>query len=169
MQHAAHLLATSSNFPTMGCLRIVAAIPLGLVAMGVTVALCESISHVAFPTSDEMRAAIETLMKDPQSTAARDAVLAAIPTAPTMSFLSLVIGWALGAAVGAFVAVRVAGAFRLGFAFCMALLATATVGINLFLIPHPSWMPLVAIASTFGAALLAGLLGSKRPAPSKAA
>lgn len=152
----------------MGCLRIVAAIPLGLLAMGATVALCESISHAAFPTSDEMRAAVEALMKDPQSSAARDAVLAAIPTAPVLSFISLVIGWALGAAVGAFVAVRVAGALRLGFALAMAVLATATVGINLFLIPHPSWMPLVACASTFGAALLAGLLGSKRPATPKA-
>ncbi|MES2753664.1 MAG: hypothetical protein V4659_03270 [Pseudomonadota bacterium] len=75
----------------------------------------------------------------------------------------IVFGWFLGAFVGSFLAFRIA---RWDFAgFIVAALVAAAGVANLFILPHPLWMSVCAVALPFvGATLAFGLYRRARAA-----
>ena len=78
----------------------------------------------------------------PAGTDMRDAesMSAAIAALPATAMVLLLVGWALAAGIGAFVAVRISAGHRMGFGLGVAaLLLLATIA-NLAALPHPVWM-----------------------------
>ena len=78
----------------------------------------------------------------PAGTDIRDAesMAAAIATLPTTAMVLLMVGWAVAAGAGAYVAVRATAGKRIGAGLVVAaLLLLATIG-NLAALPHPVWM-----------------------------
>ncbi len=119
-------------------LRMIIALPVGIVVMGLLVAFIESLGHTVFPASDEMKAAIELIVR--QDPAARQAVIDAQPTMPIGAYLSVVAAWCLGAAGGAWTAARIAGTMHMAFGVGVGLVVLLSAAANLALIPHPVWM-----------------------------
>jgi hypothetical protein len=78
----------------------------------------------------------------PAGTDMRDAesMSAAIAALPASAMVLLVLGWAIAAGIGAFVAVRISAGHRMGIGLGITgLLLLATIG-NLAALPHPVWM-----------------------------
>jgi hypothetical protein len=90
-------------------------------------------------------------LRDPQALAAH------IAAAPLSAMLVVVIGWALAAFVGGWVAARIAR-HRLVAALVIGVLVLAGVIANNAMIPHPLWMTVAGIALPLPLAWLAARL-----------
>jgi len=143
----------------MGCLRVLLAIPAGLIVMGLTVWLLELLSHAIFPASPEMQAAIQQYVRDPASPAALDAIKLAIPTMPPASYIMLAAAWTIGTLSGSYAAARIAAPRRNGPAGVVGIIIIAAIATNVNAIPHPEWMQSPAIyLLPFGACICGSLL-----------
>jgi hypothetical protein len=139
----------------MSFARMFAAIPAGLLAMAIVVTIIELLGKAIFPPSPEMLAAIERIMKgDP---AGRDAAVAALPSMPTGTYVSVVLAWIAGACAGAFTGGKVAGTFHRTIATGIGALTTLAVAANVFLIPHPQWVVVAGLVLPMTAAIALGL------------
>lgn len=94
-------------------------------------------------------------LRDPQALAAH------IAAAPLSAMLVVVVGWALAAFAGAWVAARIAR-HRLVAALVIGVLVLAGVIANNAMIPHPLWMTLAGIALPLPLAWLAARAASPR-------
>ena len=94
-------------------------------------------------------------LRDPQALAAH------IAAAPLSAMLVVVVGWALAAFVGAWVAARIAR-HRLVAALFIGVLVLAGVIANSAMIPHPLWMTVAGIALPLPLAWLAARAASPR-------
>lgn len=75
-----------------------------------------------------------TDVRDPES------MRTAIAAMPLPALLLMVVGWALAAGVGAFVAVRMTPERRASAGHLVALLLLLATLVNLAMLPHPGWM-----------------------------
>jgi hypothetical protein len=94
-------------------------------------------------------------LRDPQALAAH------IGAAPPSAMLVVVVGWALAAFVGSWVAARIAR-HRLVAALVIGALVLAGVIANNAMIPHPLWMTITGIALPLPLAWLAARAASPR-------
>jgi hypothetical protein len=94
-------------------------------------------------------------LRDPQALAGH------IAAAPVSAMVVVVLGWALAAFVGAWVAARIAR-HRLAAALVIGLLVLAGVIANNAMIPHPLWMAVFGIALPLPLAWLAARAASPR-------
>ncbi len=115
----------------MHALRLIIGCVAGALFGVAVVFVGEQISHQLWPPPGDLQAA------DP------DAIRIYLETAPVSALLSLILVWAIAAAVGAFVAARIARRAWAGWIVSGVLLA-ATLS-NFILIPHPWWMLAAAI------------------------
>lgn len=135
-------------------LRLFLSVPVGLVAMGVCVALVEFAGHQFFPAGPAMEAAMKLVME--QDPSAADAVTAALAKVPLMAFVVLLVGWTLGALVGGWTAARIAPLLKLPAAISIGLLDSLFVALNLWMIPHPSWIVIPGLALPLVASVIGG-------------
>lgn len=75
-----------------------------------------------------------------------EAVAAFAQTMPTSALAIVLLGWLLGAFVGASVAARLAGSRKLWLALVVGLLVSAGVVDSALKIPHPTWMIVLGVA-----------------------
>ena len=123
--------------------RLAFAIPSGFAAMFLTVSLSEFVSFRLFPLGAEMEHAFA--MKQANDPGADAAITAALPTVPTGAFIALLAGWSLGTLASVLVTATIAPFYRMQLAVGMMCVNLAAIGANLWLIPHPAWMPLPAL------------------------
>jgi hypothetical protein len=123
--------------------RLAFAIPTGFAAMFLTVSLSEFVSFRLFPLGAQMERAFA--MKQANDPGADAAITAALPTVPTGAFVALIAGWSLGTLASVLVTATIAPFYRMQLAIGMMCVNLAAIGANLWLIPHPAWMPLPAL------------------------
>jgi hypothetical protein len=131
--------------------RTILGILAGLVVAWLAMTICEfaSLSLHRPPAGLDLR--------DPQALAAH------IAAAPLSAMLVVVVGWALAAFVGAWVAARIAR-HRRAAALVIGLLVLAGVIANIAMIPHPLWMTVAGLALPLPLAWLAARIASPRVA-----
>lgn len=131
-------------------LKVIGGIIAGLVTIFVSVSLIQWIGHQAFPISGEVN------LRDP----AANPTL--VTSAPLGAQLFVVGAWFVGALLGGLVAGRVSGRHWQVWAMaCFVVLAALG---NIFMIPHPTWMQIGAVA----APLLGGFVASRMVPPGTA-
>jgi hypothetical protein len=64
---------------------------------------------------------------------------------PTGAFVALIAGWSLGTHASVLVTATIAPFNRMQLAIGMMCVNLAAIGANLWLIPHPAWMPVPAL------------------------
>ena len=84
-----------------------------------------------------------------------------IAAAPWSAMLLVLVGWVLGAFVGAFVAARIARHRRTAALMIGALVVLGVIANNM-MIPHPLWMTVAGIALPIPAAWLAARLAARK-------
>jgi hypothetical protein len=131
--------------------RTILGILAGLVVAWLAMTICEFASLLLHrpPAGLDLR--------DPQALAAH------IAAAPLSAMLVVVVGWALAAFVGAWVAARIAR-HRRAAALVIGLLVLAGVIANIAMIPHPLWMTVAGLALPLPLAWLAARIASPRVA-----
>jgi len=145
-------------------LRVIIALPVGLLVMGLLVFLLELVGHSVFPASREMQDAIGLWVANPDDPAARQAMSDALPTMPLGAHLSVLVAWCVGGAAGAWVAARVAGRMQLAFGVALGLVLMLSCAANLAMIPHPMWMWPAGLLLPFACAVFAASSTVRRPA-----
>jgi hypothetical protein len=123
-------------------IRTILGILVGLVVAWLTISICEFASlflHRPPPGLD---------LRDPQALAAH------IAAAPLSAMLIVVVGWALGAFLGGWVAARIARHRRVA-ALIIGALVLAGVIANSMMIPHPLWMTIAGLVLPLPIAWLA--------------
>lgn len=133
----------------MNALRLIIGCVVGALFGVAVVFVGEQINHQLWPPPGELSAA------DPE------AIRAYLETAPLSALLGLILVWAIAAAVGAFVAARIARRTWAGWIVAGVLLAATLL--NLVLIPHPWWM----LAASVVLVLLAGWQAARLGATGK--
>ena len=129
--------------------RTILGILAGLVVAWLAMTICE------FASLFLHRPPVGLDLRDPQALAAH------IAAAPLSAML--VVGWALAAFVGAWVAARIAR-HRRAAALVIGLLVLAGVIANIAMIPHPLWMTVAGLALPLPLAWLAARIASPRVA-----
>lgn len=168
----------------MAIFRSILAVFVGLILMGVTVALVESIGHGSYPIPPELNelstryaearvAAVEGTATADDAAAARsafrDAVSGYIETAPLGALLFVVAAWISGGFVGAAVAAFLTTQWRIAVAIVVGLFDVLGILAIVVAVPHPVWMTLLGIIGTMVASLLAGVLVERAPSSRRAA
>jgi hypothetical protein len=131
--------------------RTILGILAGLVVAWLAMTICE------FASLFLHRPPVGLDLGDPQALAAH------IAAAPLSAMLVVVVGWALAAFVGAWVAARIAR-HRRAAALVIGLLVLAGVIANIAMIPHPLWMTVAGLALPLPLAWLAARIASPRVA-----
>jgi hypothetical protein len=131
--------------------RTILGILAGLVVAWLAMTICEFASLFLHRPSAGLD------LRDPQALAAH------IAAAPLSAMLVVVVGWALAAFVGAWVAARIAR-HRRAAALVIGLLVLAGVIANIAMIPHPLWMTVAGLALPLPLAWLAARIASPRVA-----
>jgi hypothetical protein len=131
--------------------RTILGILAGLVVAWLAMTICE------FASLFLHRPPVGLDLRDPQALAAH------IAAAPLSAMLVVVVGWALAAFVGAWVAARIAR-HRRAAALVIGLLVLAGVIANIAMIPHPLWMTVAGLALPLPLAWLAARIASPRVA-----
>jgi hypothetical protein len=91
-----------------------------------------------------------------------DAMLTgAVDLIPLEAQITVVVGWALGAFVGPWLAGRLAGRAPLVHGLTVAVLLLAAGIVNLLSLPHPIWMWVAGIAAFTGLGILGARLAAK--------
>jgi hypothetical protein len=86
----------------------------------------------------------------------------ALAALPTTAFLLLVVGWALAAGAGSYLAARLATQSAATHGLIVALFVLVATVANLARIPHPAWMWPAAIILIPAAGWAAARLGARR-------
>jgi hypothetical protein len=129
--------------------RLIVGLIVGVLAGGLTVGIVESIGHLIFPPPPGLDASNPETIK---------ILMAQIPL---QAKIAVVVAWALGTlmggSVGAFIAKRgpVPAWWIGGILFSMA-------ASTMFMIPHPAWMWIAAIAATIIGSYAAGRIGGRQ-------
>jgi hypothetical protein len=131
-------------------LRSILAVVLGFVTLFTVVSAAEFIGHAVFP----MPPGID--LKSPESIKANADKL------PLGVFVSLLVGWALAAVAGAWVAARLAPAQKLRFGLTIGVIGLLAAIGDMLMIPHPPWVWAVAIVEFLPAAYLGARLAMPR-------
>jgi len=131
--------------------RTILGILAGLVVAWLAMTICE------FASLFLHRPPVGLDLRDPQALAAH------IAAAPLSAMLVVVVGWALAAFVGAWVAARIAR-HRRAAALVIGLLVLAGVIANIAMIPHPLWMTVAGLVLPLPLAWLAARIASPRVA-----
>ena len=131
--------------------RTILGILAGLVVAWLAMTICE------FASLFLHRPPVGLDLRDPQALAAH------IAAAPLSAMLVVVVGWALAAFVGAWVAARIAR-HRRAAALVIGLLVLAGVIANIAMIPHSLWMTVAGLALPLPLAWLAARIASPRVA-----
>lgn len=122
-------------------LRNLLAVVLGALATGLVVLGVQVLGHRLFPSAAPMDPADPEVMRT------------FVQSLPLGALAFVVMAWTLGAFAGSSTAIRLARSQHALLAWFVGGLTLATVGINVWQIPHPTWMvaagmvlPLVAVA-----------------------
>ncbi len=123
---------------------------LGLVAGWVSIAIFDALNHQVYPSPDGL------------DYTDKDAILALIESLPTGAFVLLLAGWMIGAFTGGLVGALVnKEAWRNTGIIVGVILALSSI-INMTLIPHPTWLFIVASIGYVPMAYLGAKLIHKR-------
>jgi len=113
--------------------RAILGVVVGLVVAFVIVFALEAISHQIYPPPAGF---------DPSNP---EAVRDLASRLPAGAFAFVLAGWVLGAALGAWAAVRVGGRMALWPGLVVGVLVLAASGYNVWTIPHPGWFITVGL------------------------
>lgn len=113
--------------------RTLLAVFAGLAVMLVTVAALEALGHALFPAPPGLD------FDDPERLRR---VMELLPPAQLFAVLA---GWVAGAALGAFVAARLAREYRFSAALSVGAVMLLLVVANLVMLPHPWWMAIGSV------------------------
>jgi hypothetical protein len=116
----------------------------GLALAVLTVMAVQALGHALYPYPADVD------LNDPE------AVARVFPSIPLPAKLFVVAAWFGGAFVGAAVAKAIAGGSWAGWTIA-ALIAVGAVA-NIFVIPHPVWMQILAVVAPFAGGLIANHL-----------
>lgn len=105
----------------------------GLVAMLVVVVVFEAIGHAVFPAAPGID------LDDPAQ------VRSAMTLLPPGALFMVLLGWASGAATGAWLGARLAREHRFAAAMSVGLVMLLLVVANLVMLPHPWWMAIGSV------------------------
>ena len=122
--------------------RNIAGVVAGLIVAVLTVMVVQAIGHQLYPYPADVD------LRDPEQ------IAAVFPTIPVAAKLFVVAAWFGGALLGGIVAKLITG--RNWAAWTIAVLIAVAGVMNLFIIPHPVWMQIAAVA----APLLGGLIAT---------
>ncbi|MEC8320193.1 MAG: hypothetical protein VX012_02200 [Planctomycetota bacterium] len=152
----------------MKIIRFLLAPIVGILLILVSVTGIQAVGHQVYPPppniselSEQLRVA--TLSRDQAKVEEikprLDAAIAEyLPTAPLGALCFVVGGWLAGSFVSAFVAAMITPILRVPMALLMGLMVISTILIMAREIPHPGWMPIVGMAGSLVATLLAGMI-----------
>nr|ASV46983.1 hypothetical protein [uncultured bacterium] len=136
-------------------LRRVLAVLAGTIAAMVVVTLMDGVVGRLYPLPEG------TDVRDPE------VMRTAIAALPFAALALLVVGWAIAAAVGAFVAVRLTRDGWTGAGITVVVLLLAATVANLLMLPHPAWVWPAALllvpAAGLGGARAAAARGKNGP------
>lgn len=120
----------------------------GWIVAFVTVAVVEIVNVLIFPPPAGLD------VNDPA------ALAAVIAEAPAYKLVLVPVAWFLAAALGGWIAAKIAGRASLAHAFFIAGLLILAAILNMLMIPHPAWFWVAGLAAP-----LAGMLVAARLAP----
>jgi hypothetical protein len=144
----------------MIALRYVGAVLIGMLVGGLVIGAIQLVGMLLFPLPGGMTAAQFQALS-------REEMRELLHSAPPVVYLPVLLGYLLGALAGGSVATilwperKLTGALLVG-----ALFTLANVG-NAMSIPQPLWVTIASFAILFPAALVGGLLTSRRNAAAK--
>ena len=159
----------------MRFVRFIFALAIGIVVFALTVAGIEAIGHAVYPKPPEfseidvrMREAMASRDQAALGRTQRDlaeALAAYVKVAPVGAFIFVVVAWIGGAFVGGGVAALVTAWRRRTASMLVGLADVAAIMLVSWMVPGPSWMPVVGIGGSLVAAFAAGTLvrGLARP------
>ncbi len=136
--------------------RILAGV-LGVVSAGITIWIVEYVGHIVYPPPQGL------------DFANAEAMGAYVETLPTGALLFPVIAWIVGTFDGVLVAALVARAVPFVYAGVVGGLVLLATIANIAMIPHPVWVPIVAVPGIALAALGGALMGRRFVSPGEPA
>lgn len=156
--------------------RTFGAVLAGLILMGITVVLVETVGYSTYPVpkslddasaryAEAQVASLEGTAEDDEVQGAKETLRAAIAdyieTAPTGALLFVVFAWIAGGFVGGAVAALFAPRWKMPIAVLVGAFGVAAIVSTVLDIPHPIWMPVLGIVGTLLAAGFAGIFVSR--------
>lgn len=152
----------------MKIIRFLIAPVVGILLILVSVGGIQAVGHQVYPPPPAMAELAEQLPvamlnQDPAKAAEIQSQLDAaiadyLTTAPVGAMLFVVGSWLAGSFVSAFVAAMITPVLRIPMALLMGLMVISSILILTGEISHPGWMPIVGVAGSLVAALLAGMI-----------
>ncbi len=133
-------------------IRTILAAIVGLSAMMFTVFAVESTGHLLFPPPPGTDVSNPEMLK------------ALMPTLPWNALAFVVLAWAAGAFVGAVVASRITRKHHQPLAIGIGLVMIVLSATTMFMIPHPVWMMVLAVALPVPTAWLGGRIAAPKAA-----
>jgi hypothetical protein len=122
---------------------------LGLIASFVTILIFESISHIIHPMPEGMD------LND------MEAIKGYISTAPSIVFVLVILGYAIGSLVAGLISSAIAVTNKMTKAITVGGILMGLGAYNLFMIPHPIWTIIISIFVFIPCSYIGGLLGIK--------
>ncbi len=130
-------------------IRKIIAIVIGLIASFIVIELIESIGYTIYPIPEGID--IRNI----------EALKTYISNAPTNVFLIIILGYAIGSFVGGFVSAWITKEEKIKTATTLGGILMGIGAINLFTIPHPIWVIVVALLVFIPFSYFGGKLGIK--------
>ena len=129
-------------------MRSVISVVVGIIAGVLAIALVEAVGHQVYPPPEGIDVNDREAMKE------------MVDSAPVGALLFVLAAWAIGAAVGGWLAVRLGGSGPRG-PFIVGLVLLAFGVTNMLMIPHPTWFFVVGVILFLPAALGGGRLAHR--------
>ena len=127
-------------------IRYILAIVIGFFTLGVIVLIGDTIGHKMYPLPPDL---------DTENT---EAMTVAMQRAPTGALVAVLIAWALGTFVGAWVAARLAPQYKIAMGLAIGVIGIALAVATMLQIAHPVWMWIIGVAEFVPAAYLGAKL-----------
>jgi hypothetical protein len=137
-------------------MRIVLAAIAGVVAMMLSVFVVESIGHTLFPPPPNMDVSNPEMLK------------ALMPSLPFGALAFVILGWALGAFLGAVVASRITLKHQQKLAIGIGIVMIALSVTTMVMIPHPLWMIFLGVTLPVPSAWLGARISTPQTAANAA-
>ena len=132
----------------MKILRSIGGVIAGVIVAGILVFAVQMIGHVVYPPPGGI---------DPSTSEGQKALADYIAKAPLGVFLFVLASYAVGTAVGAWLAAKIAGRAHIVHGLVVGGIQLVFGIVNLMMIRHPVWFAVVSVVTFPAAAFLGGL------------
>lgn len=121
----------------------------GLAAMLLSIFIVEFTGHLIWPPPETLS------LSEP------DMAKSLIQTLPIAAKLTILLAWGMGGLFAGFFSAALAPSHRRWLALSLGLLLTVLIGVNVWMIPHPLWMSIVAMMLPLPSSWLGHRMASK--------